>query len=239
MMDVADAPAVAEPKPMGLFARVGGIIVAPRATFEEVARRPRTLGVLTVVLAVLILSQGILLSTQVGQDMAIDQQIRSMEAFGVQVTDEQIQQMESRVALFPVFGAVNQLVFIPLVAAIIAGLLHVVLGLLGGAGSTFKHVYAIVAHSGVIIASSSLFTMPLSYAAEEFAGANLGVFFPMLEEGAFLTLLLDSIDLFMIWWVVTLSIGVAVYYKRRTGPIATALLGIYVAIVLIVAFVRS
>jgi hypothetical protein len=81
--------------------------------------------------------------------------------------------------------------------------------------------------------------MPLSYARGEFAGANLGIFVPMLEETGFVAKFLGSIDLFLVWWIVSLSIGIGVLYKRRTGGIATSLLGLYAVIALIVAFWRS
>jgi hypothetical protein len=39
--------------------------------------------------------------------------------------------------------------------------------------------------------------------------------------------------------LVNLGIGLGVLYKRRTGPIATGLLIVYLVIVLVVAAVRS
>jgi hypothetical protein len=38
---------------------------------------------------------------------------------------------------------------------------------------------------------------------------------------------------------VSLSIGLGVLYKRRTGPIATTMLAIYAGIALILAIIRS
>jgi len=108
-----------------------------------------------------------------------------------------------------------------------------------GGNATFKHVFAVVAHSSVVIAIQQVFSMPLSYARGEFAGANLGIFAPMLEETSFPAKFLGSIDLFFIWWMVSLAIGIGVLYKRRTGGIAFSLLGLYVAIALVVAFWRS
>jgi hypothetical protein len=60
----------------------------------------------------------------------------------------------------------------------------------------------------------------------------------MLPEKSFLSLLLGMIDLFLVWQVIVLSIGLAVLYRRRTQPIATALLVVYAIIAVIVAFVR-
>jgi hypothetical protein len=65
------------------------------------------------------------------------------------------------------------------------------------------------------------------------------VFVPFLDEKSFLSRLLGTIDLFQIWWLVVLAIGLGVLYKRRTGPIATSLLTVYAVIILAIAAVRS
>jgi hypothetical protein len=70
------------------------------------------------------------------------------------------------------------------------------------------------------------------------SASNLGVLLPMLPEKSFFALLLGMIDLFLIWQLVVLSIGLAVLYRRRTQPIATALLVVYAIIAVIVAFIR-
>ena len=46
---------------------------------------------------------------------------------------------------------------------------------------------------------------------------------------------LGMIDLFLVWWVVVLAIGLAVLYKRRTGPVAFSLLGAYIGIAAVIA----
>ena len=51
--------------------------------------------------------------------------------------------------------------------------------------------------------------------------------------------LLGAIDLILVWWLFSLSIGLAVLYKRRTGGIAFSLLCVYAVIAVIIAFVRS
>ena len=51
--------------------------------------------------------------------------------------------------------------------------------------------------------------------------------------------MLGSIDLFLIWWSISLAIGLGVLYRKRTGPIATTLLVIYVTIGLVIAAVKT
>jgi hypothetical protein len=213
--------------------------MAPREVYAAVATKPRALGVLVVVLTVVVLAQGIFLSTEVGQQAALDQNIKAMEAFGINLPDDAYQRMEEGMKRAPITGGISAIIFWPLLMAIVAGLLMSVFSMLMGGSATFKHVFAIVAHSAIIIALQQAFSMPLSYARGEFAGANLGIFVPMLEETGFVAKFLGSIDLFLVWWIVSLSIGIGVLYKRRTGGIATSLLGLYAVIALIVAFWRS
>ena len=51
--------------------------------------------------------------------------------------------------------------------------------------------------------------------------------------------LLGSIDLIYIWWMLSLAIGLGVLYRKRTGPIATTMLVIYVVIGLVIAAIKT
>ena len=124
--------------------------------------------------------------------------------------------------------------------AVVAGLVLGVFNAVLGGDATFKQVYAIVVHSGFLMALQQLFVLPLNYARQSMSSpTNLAVFFPFLDETSFPAMLLGGIDLFFIWLIVNLSIGIGVLYKRRTAPIALTLLGIYVSVVLVIAGVRS
>ena len=60
------------------------------------------------------------------------------------------------------------------------------------------------------------------------------------ESGLIPSVLGDSAGLRMvIWWIVTLSIGLAVLYKRRTGGIAFTLFCLYVLFALVIGYARS
>ena len=63
--------------------------------------------------------------------------------------------------------------------------------------------------------------LPLDYVRESLSSpTNLGVFLPFLDETRSRRGCSASIDLFYIWWIVNLAIGLGVLYKRRTAPIA-------------------
>jgi hypothetical protein len=235
-MTVAHDTPVAD---QGLVARIVGVLLSPRATYAAVAAKPRSLGVLAVVLAIIAIAQGLFLSSEIGQQLVLDQQIRAMEAFGMTISDQLYDQMEQGMKRAAITGPISQAIFWPIAIAIEAGILLVIFSLLMGGAATFKHVFAVVTHSSVIVAVQQVFSMALSYASGKMAGANLGIFVPMLDEKSFVTMFLGSIDLFFVWATISLAIGLGVLYRRRTGPIATTLLGIYVVVALVIALFRS
>ena len=119
-------------------------------------------------------------------------------------------------------------------------ILYAVFNAAMGGTATYKQVFTVVVHAGPIGLLSQLFTVPLNYFRGTMTSStNLGVFLPMLPEQSFAARLLSMIDLFLIWQLVVLSIGLAVLYRRRTQPIATALLILYALIALVIAFVRG
>jgi hypothetical protein len=224
----------------GLVARAVGVIFTPRATYSDIAARPRVVGALLTVLVIVIGATGWFLSTSVGQNAYIDQALSSMEGFGRQANDQQMAGIERMAPYAAYVTSAAQLVFVPLVAAIIAGLALALFNAILGGDASFKQVFAVVVHSYFIVALSTLFSMPLFYMRESMASAtSLSVFFPMIDEATFVGRLMGSIDLFRIWWIVSLSIGFGVLYKRRTATIAWSLLGLYFVIVLIFAGVRT
>ena len=223
----------ASPAPKSLPARFVGIITSPRETYESVTAHPVWFGMLALVAVTMALLVGGLLSTKTGQDAWLDM----MVARGV--SDQQLQGMQ-RIAPFVGYFAAGQfLILLPIFALVISGILFAVFNAAMGGTSTFKQNLAVVVHAGPISILSALFTMPLNYwRGTMSSGTNLGVLLPMLPEKSFAAQFLGLIDLFLIWQLVVLSIGLAVLYRRRTQPIATALLVVYAIIAVIVAFVR-
>jgi hypothetical protein len=238
MTEISVGSGTAPARP-GLAARLVGTLFAPKDTFASVAARPRWFGAMAVSIVVMGAAQFVLLSTDVGQQLALDQQIGAIEAFGVTISDEQYAQMEQGMENARYTGPIFSLIFVPLVTAMSAGLLHVMFGLIGGGNGTFKQMYAISAHASIISALQLVFTTVVTLAAGRAAGANLGVFTPTLEETTFTYRLLSTIDVFYVWSTFVTAVGVAVLYKKRTGTVAMVLFGIYLAIALIIAFARS
>jgi len=220
--------------------RFVGVLFAPRATYADVAAHPRWLGIFLTVFLITASAATALMSTQIGRNALLDQQIAQQESFGRKMTQEQIDRLE-QISAYYVYGApVIQFVSLTVGSLVIAGIAFAVFNAMMGGDASFKQVFAVVTHSGVVLAVLSMFTTPLAYARESMSGAtNLAVFLPFLDEASFAARLLGSIDLIFIWWMLSLAIGLGVLYRRRTGPVATTMLALYVAIAVLIAAIKT
>ena len=238
MAPTVDAGPATSPK--SLAARLVGILFSPRATYAAVAARPQWLAAFLVIYLVVTAVTATFMSTAVGRNAVVDQQITQAEAYGRQLTEAQIDRLEA-LSQYYVYGTpVLQLVGLGFGSLLVAGIAFAVFNALLGGDAAFKQVYAVVVHSGVILAALSLFTTPLAYARQTLSTAtNLAVFFPFLDDNSFPVRLLGSIDLVYIWWMVSVAIGLGVVYRKRTGPIATTMIAIYVVIGIVIAAIKT
>jgi hypothetical protein len=240
MTDHTAAPAApAEAGAAGsLPARLIGVLFSPQATFQRIVARPRWIGALATVTLVTCALTFAMLSTERGQSAMLDQQVRQTEAFGQTVSEEQYSRMEQMLPMMRYIVTGSQLAMIPVMTLVVTGILFAVFNALLGGSAAFKQVAAVVTHSGAVTLVQQLFIAPLNYARESMSSAtNLAVFVPFLDEGHIVARFLGVIDLFIVWWLLVMAIGLGVLYRRRTAPIFWSFIGIYVIIALVVAVV--
>lgn len=237
------APASPDSAPLpGLLARAIGIITAPGAMYVHVVRSPKVAGMMFLVAVLQGLAIGVPQFTERGKAAALEMQVQGMETFGVTVTDEMYQQMEQRSRssnLGAYMAIVTQFAGVPFGALILTVLLWAVFNTVMGGTATFKQVMAVLVHSQIISALGTVFSAPIMYARgvmQAGSVANLGAAFPMLDESSFAAKALGAVDLFLIWWVIVLSIGLAILFKKKTASIATGLFVVYGLIVIAIAY---
>jgi hypothetical protein len=228
------------PASKGLLARFIGIITAPKDTFASVVAAPKWFGILAVSAVLIAFFTALPMTTDAGRQAAIDQQVQQRQAFGVETDDATYARIEQMSKIMPYVTAGSVLVFSPIMVLVIGGILFAIFNAALGGEASFKQVLAIVTHAGVISTVSAVFSGIINY----FRGAvgsvaNLGALLPMLPEKSFLASLLGAIDVFLIWWIVVLAMGLAVLYRRRTQPIAISLLAVYAVIAIVIAVVKS
>ena len=239
-MSDALAPATDEAPAPGLLARAVGVIFSPGATYAAVGRRPRVLGALAITIFVVSAGWAGFLSSEVGRQAVLDQQIQQAQSFGRPMTDAQYQAIERVAPYFGAFIAISQIIFVPLFALLFAGLSYALFTAILGGNATFKQALAVVAHAGFVIVVAQFFILPLDYIRESLTSpTSLAVFLPFLDENTFAARFLGAIDLVYLWWSLNLAIGLGVLYKRRVAPIASGLLALYAGLALIIAAVRT
>ena len=210
------------------------------AAFRSVVVEPKWFGALAVTTLLVAFFTALPMMTEAGRQATLDQQVATMKSLGFEVTDQMYEGMERGAARLPYTTAASVLVISPIFALIVAGLLFAVFNAAMGGEASFKQVYSVIAHAGVISALGAVFSGAINYVRGATGSvANLGALLPMLPEKSFAGNLLGMIDVFLVWYVVVLAIGLAVLYRRRTQPIALALLGVYAVIAVAVAVFKS
>lgn len=228
------------PAPKSLVARFIGVITSPRDTFATVAAHPKVFGVLALTSVIIAIFTALPLTTEAGRQAAIDQQVQQMQSFGMTVNDQMYEQLEKGAGRMPYVTGISVLVFTPIVGLVVAGILFAVFNAGLGGEASFKQLFSVYLHAGVISAMSTIFSGTINY----FRGAtgsvaNLGALMPMLPENSFAGRLLGMVDIFLIWYIIVLAMGLAVLYRRRTQPIAISLLTVYAVIAIVIALVKS
>jgi hypothetical protein len=228
------------PAPKNLLARYIGVLTAPRDTFASVAAYPKWLGMLLLMCTVTAVFTALPMTTDAGKQAAIEQQVDQLKSFGMQVSDQMYEQLEKGSGRLPYTTAAGVMVGAPIISLIFAGILFAVFNAALGGEASFKQLFSVYIHSGVIGSVSAVLSGTVNYFSGRVGSVtSLGALMPMLSEKSFGAHLLGAIDIFIIWSVVVLAIGLGVLYKRRTQPIAISLLSVYAVIAIVIALLKS
>jgi hypothetical protein len=228
------------PAPKNLFARFIGIITSPKATFQSVVARPAVLGMLLLTAGVSGVFTALPMTTEAGQQAAIETQEQRMQSMGFTVSDQMHEQFEKGAGRMPYTTGISVMVVWPIMAALFAGILFAIFNAGLGGEASFKQVYSVYVHSGAISALSAIVAGTVGFFTGRVGSVtSLGALLPMLSEKSFAAHLLGAVDIFIIWSLVVLAMGLGVLYKRRTQPIAISLLALYAVIAVGIALFMS
>ena len=86
----------------------------------------------------------------------------------------------------------------------------------------------VVVHASSIFAVRALVSAPIDYVRESLGGAtSLSTVMPAFGESTFPARVLSAVDIFVVWWVVLIALGLSILYQTRTLSIARWLFGAY------------
>ena len=239
-MATSAAPSGTSLAPMNVFARFIGILTAPRATYESVVAHPKWLGMYLLTATLIAFGAALPMTTDAGKQAAVDQQVSTLENLGMQVPDEQYAAMQKGTAILPYTTAASVVIGMVLGYLLISGILFGIFNAALGGDARYKQVFTVLVHSSVIGAVGAAFAGPLNYVRGAVQSpATLGALLPMLDEKSFAGKLAGMVDLFTIWGIIVLAIGLAVLYRRKTQPIATTFMVLYAVIAIGIAYFTS
>jgi hypothetical protein len=219
-----------------LPARVIGVLRSPRALLRTVIARPRWGDVMALSLAVSLACGVVFMVTDVGRQALADQLERTALAFGRRVDDAQYMRFQDMSQNGPAYAALQAVATGPVLAAGAAAVLFLVFTTFGGGTATYQQVLAVTVHAGVIMALRQVVATPLNYTRETLASpATLTTFAPMLDAASPAARFFGAIDLFVVWWLVVLALGVALLYDRNARATATAFVGAYLGFAALLA----
>jgi len=240
----------AEPRasisPLG---RIVGVLFSPKATFEDIVRKPTWLLPVLISTILGIVSTVVLNQRINWRDYVVQQMEKSPSA--TQLSAEQKEQraeVSAKVTVYIVYGigVVGSVLF----AVIVGATMMLAYNLLAGAGATFSQSLGIAAHTLLVgIVSTPIFLLVLllrpagTVDPENPVATNLAAFLPE-ESAKWLIALCKSIDIFTIWMLVLLAIGFAAVNPRKlkgSKPyvIAFSVWGALVVVKVLWAFIFS
>jgi hypothetical protein len=216
-----------------------GVLRHPRSTMAAVVAAPSWLAAWACVLLVWLAPAAWLLSTAAGRQALVDERVRQVEAFGGQIDDARYAALQQSPPLFAYFTSGGRLLLAPPVTlAVAAGL--VLLARMDGAGLSGTGALAVSVHASVALAVQQLVAAPLQYLRESLTSpTNLAAFLPMFDEGTVPARLLGAVDLFGLWWVWLLALGLHAATGRPARRYLGWLLVVYLGIAAGVAVVMA
>lgn len=217
--------------------RVTGVLMHPRATMAEVVQHPAFITTWIVALLAVTVCGGLLLSTPVGRQALVDERVRVTEALGQRVDDAEYASLQASPPVLVYLTSGGRLLLAPPVTILVAAGL-VLLARVDGAAVPFGTALAIAVHATVVLALQQMVATPLHYVQEALTSpTTVAGLLRVFDEGTWPSRLFGTIDVFGLWWMWLLSLGLAAATAQPARRYIWRLLAVYAGVAAIVAAV--
>lgn len=232
------------------FGRIIGVFFSPKATFEDIVRKPSWILPTALILIFAVLGVVALNSHFNWRDYGSQQIEKSPRA--AQLSAEQKEQQVGATAKYaPIFAYVFGIPVPVVMLLLISLVLMLTYNLMSGAGVNFKTSFAIVTHAfvpasvlGTALFITVLFLKPIgTFDLDNPVATNLAVILPE-ESAKWLVALCKNIDLLEFWKLFLLAIGFAAVNpkKLKGGKSFTIVFSVFVIYVILrtgISFISS
>jgi Yip1-like protein len=220
--------------PMSFPARAMAIFSSPSAVFQELSMRPTWLAPLLLVTLIVAAMQVVILNTATGQN-AMRQEFQ--EKIPQNAPPDMV---ERQLAMTKFAAPIGVLFFVPLVTLFMAGVVYVIFGIVLGGDSTFRQTFSAYCHTGIIgILAVLVQTVMVFLKGSMKSSTALSAFLPFLEEKSFAFKIFQMLDVFIIWQLAVISIGMGLLSRVGTRKAATVIFSVYVVVVIAIAAIRQ
>jgi len=208
------------PKPLSEGGRIAGVLIDPKKAFADIAARPSW-----IVPVVLMVISGLVFIYIFTSRIGWEHYFRQIAETSSRMQQMEAQQREAAIQMQSKFGPISGYVFAvvgpPLTLLITAGVL-LLMCKLGGAALKFKQLFSMSAWSmlprviaGILAIVVMFIKNPDDFNLQNPLAFNLGAFMePPPNSGKFIYSLATSVDLFTIWTILLIALGISVAAPR-------------------------
>jgi hypothetical protein len=232
------------------FGRVIGVFFSPKATFEDIVRKPSWILPAAIILLLSLAAVAALNQHFNWREYMVQQMEKNSRTAQLSPEDKE-KQVEGGVKFAPIAAYVSALLLPVLGILVISLVLMAAYNLMAGAGVNFSTSLAVVSHSlvpaaviGTFLFVLVLFLKPVGmFDLENPVATNLAVLLPE-DSAKWLVALAKNMDLLELWKLLLLAIGFAAVNSRKLqgGKSLTIVVSVFLVYVVIrvgLAFVFS
>jgi tryptophan-rich sensory protein len=217
---------------MTIGTKIIAVFTSPKKAFEIIAEKPDWLAPMIAMVIIGILF-AVTVVPKVVMPAQIEQVTEQMRDRGA--TDEQIEQTVKIMTgpITTIFGVVGALLGTPITLLVISGILFGVCSLFGGQAK-FLQVFSAYTYAGLIASLGGIVKGILMWTQQSIhVGTSLALLLSEDLSKTFLYRLLGHFDLFTLWQLGALIIGLAVIYRWKATKAAGIVLSLWALWVLL------
>ncbi len=209
-----------------LLGTLVNVFVSPREAYEAIDRRPHWVLPLVIVLLATLVAAFFITPMAMEEKMA-EQREKLIEQRGM--TPEQADQA---LAMGEKIGRITGPVMAPIPTVVVIAVVALALLFLGnvvfGGHSNYKKLFAMYSWTSLIGVLATMVKTPLMLSRGTVdVQTSLAAFLDPAQKGTFLYQLLARTDVFSLWKLVLVCIGMAVLYRISTKRAATGVVALY------------
>jgi len=214
-----------EEKTMGGASKIINIFFEPKRVFESLKIKPTWL--IPFIIVILLAIGSFYYTFPLIMDQQV-QRIQEMEQIPEARKLEIIEGMREKdspplwqLAMPPVFGLI--------VLVVVAGILYLVFNVLLGGDSTYRRVLSVYSYSGLVAIPSMIVKFPLIKIKGDLnVQTSLALLLSANAKDTFLYSVLSGFDIFSLWQVILVSMGMGVIYKYTTKKTFTTVVILWI-----------